>query len=225
MFLRHQEGVPIARQQADLPAGLQLNPVLYRIGKLFFRLCGWRLVGSYPADVPKAIILLAPHTSNWDFLFWLFGSFHLNVTGSWLAKHTIFRIPILGHLLRAIGGVPIDRRKNGNFVEGAIAAMNKRDSMIVVLSPEGTRKKLDHWRSGFYHMALGAGVPVLLGYADYAKRTAGICGRVDLTGDMTADLARIRTFYDTVTPYRPENLSEVRLVDSGHDSERHGAAM
>lgn len=192
---------------------IQAPPALHRLGCVFYRIAGWKIEGTFPPDIHKAVVLLAPHTSSWDFYYWLFGSFYLNIIGTWLAKEATFRTPIMGQFLRAIGGVPVDRSKRQGYVFEAVKEFERRDAMLLILAPAGTREKTDHWKSGFYHIAREANVPLLLGYADYAKRTAGISKPMELTGDIAADLAQIEAFYAGVTPCRPEKRSAVRLLD------------
>ena len=158
----------------------------------------------------KSVIIVGPHTSNWDFMVFMMGSFVLGVRGQWLGKHTLFRGP-LGWLLRKIGGIPLDRTSKHDLVEQAVQALKSSTAMTLVLAPEGTRNKADHWKSGFYYFALGAGVPILMAYADYRTKSAGIGAELWPTGHVEADLAKIRDFYATITPRYPELRSEVRF--------------
>lgn len=194
-----------------LPPELMLNRFLRSVARLFYRLAGWRIEGYYPGEFP-AMILLAPHTSNWDFVYWLAGSFALGVRGQWLGKHTIFSVPIWGAFLRAVGGVPVDRRQRRNFVEAAINGYREGRLHLLVLAPEGTRHRRDHWKSGFYHIALGAGVPVYLAFADYKRKSAGIGPRVVLSGDPEKDMGNIAAFYSQIVPLYPEYRSEPRIL-------------
>lgn len=188
---------------------MQLHPCLRAIGRAYYRLTGWRLEGAMPGYA-KSVIIVAPHTSNWDFLVFLMGSFILGVRGQWIGKHTIFVGP-LGWLFRKLGGIPLDRTSSHDLVEQAVAALNESTAMTLVLAPEGTRSKSDHWKSGFYHFARGAGVPILMAYADYRTKTAGIGPELWPTGNVEEDLEKIRTFYAGITPKYPEHRSEVRF--------------
>lgn len=161
-------------------------------------------------DIPKSVIVVAPHTSNWDFLVFLMGSFVLGIRGQWIGKDTIFVGP-LGWLFRKLGGIPLDRTVSHDLVGQAVHALQESTAMTLVLSPEGTRKKSDHWKSGFYYFALGAKVPILLAYADYRRKVAGIGPAIWPTGDVEADLAKIRDFYSGITPRYLEQRSEVRF--------------
>jgi len=189
----------------------RLHPWLQAIGRAYYRLSGWRLEGQMP-NYAKSVVIVGPHTSNWDFIVFLMGSFVLGIRGQWLGKDTIFWGP-LGWLFRRLGGIPLDRNSSHDLVTQAVEALRNSSEMTLVLAPEGTRKKSNHWKSGFYYFALGAGVPIVMAYADFARKTAGIGGEVWPTGDVDADLAKIRAFYDGVTPRHPEDRSEVRFHD------------
>lgn len=197
-------GARIERQQY-----LSLHPFFIAVGRLYYRLTGWKLVGEMP-DVPKSVIVVAPHTSNWDFMVFMMGSFVLGIRGQWLGKHTLFIGP-LGWLFRKFGGIPLDRSSKHDLVSQAVTALKESPQMNLVLSPEGTRKKSDHWKSGFYYFALGAQVPILLAYADYRTKTAGIGATIWPTGDVEADLANIRAFYQGITPRHPGQESDIRF--------------
>jgi 1-acyl-sn-glycerol-3-phosphate acyltransferase len=142
-------------------------------------------------DVPKLVVAVAPHTSNWDFALGVAAMFALGVRVHWLGKHTLFRPP-LGALMRWLGGTPVDRTTPQQAVAQVVAAFAAHDRFVLGLSPEGTRRRIPAWRTGFYHIARGAGVPVLPVALDYARRRVTICAAVPLTGDEAADLARIR---------------------------------
>jgi 1-acyl-sn-glycerol-3-phosphate acyltransferase len=185
------------------------------LAKMLLKLFGWRAEGSL-ADTPKCVIVVAPHTSNWDFptLYLVKMALRLNVT--WMGKHTLFRPPF-GWVLRRLGGLPIDRRARNNVVEQAIDSFRMNDRMLLAIPPEGTRKRAPYWRSGFYHIALGAQVPIALAFADYRRKVGGI-GRVFMpTGDVAADMAVIRDFYRGMTGKRPEQFGEIRLKSEIED--------
>jgi 1-acyl-sn-glycerol-3-phosphate acyltransferase len=188
---------------------MRLHPWLQAIGRAYYRLAGWRLEGTMP-DYAKSVIIVGPHTSNWDFIVFMMGSFVLGIRGQWIGKHTIFWGP-LGWLFRKLGGIPLNRSASHDLVGQAVKALKESTAMTLVLAPEGTRKKSDHWKSGFYYFALGAGVPILMAYADYSKKTAGIGAELWPTGNVEADLEKIRAFYNGITPRYPEHRSEVRF--------------
>ena len=180
------------------------------LGRTILKLGGWTPVGGIPDD-PKAVFIAAPHTSNWD-AFWALA--YVAVTGieaKFFAKHTAFFFP-LGNILRAFGGIDLDRSKPGTAVQQAIKLFEENDSVYFGLAPEGTRKKTAGWKSGFYRIAMGAGVPVYLGFLDFGRKRVGIGPKVVLTGDVEADMARIRAFYEDIDGRWPEKASPVRLV-------------
>jgi 1-acyl-sn-glycerol-3-phosphate acyltransferase len=173
-------------------------------------LFGWRsLLPEYP-PVAKAVIVFYPHTSNWDFVWGMLTRLACGWPIQWIGKHTIFRGP-LNALLRRLGGIPINRSVPGGFVDAVADEFRKRDTLLIAIAPEGTRKYAPYWKSGFYRIALAAGVPVLLAYIDYAKREVGLCGQIILTGDSTTDMAKIAAAYADKTAHVQANASPVHL--------------
>jgi hypothetical protein len=131
---------------------------------------------------------------------------------SWVGKDTLFRWP-LGALFRALGGIPVDRSGRTGVIAQLSAELARRESLLLVIAPEGTRARTDHWRTGFYHLALSAGVPLGLGFIDFKRRRLGITEWVQLSGDPERDLARLRDFYADKTALRPEQAGEIRFLD------------
>ena len=185
--------------------------MLSTIAKLILRLGGWTAVGGLP-DAPKAVIIAAPHTSNWDGFWALVYKISIGLEVHFFAKHSLFWFP-LGTLLRALGGIELDRSRAGSAVEQAIEWFEREDSFYFGLAPEGTRRKTSGWKSGFYRIALGAGVPVYLGMLDFGQRRVGLGGRLDLTGDPEKDLDACRRFYADVRGRRPEKASPIVFAD------------
>ena len=182
--------------------------MLNRFGGLVLRLIRWRMVGELPAR--KCVIIGAPHTSNWDFPLALLAFWTLPIPARWVAKHTIFRWPVAG-LLKRLGGIPLDRTATRDFVRQVIEWFEREDELSLVIAPEGTRSHRDYWRSGFYWIAHGAGVPIVLGFVDYANRVGGLGDSFIPSGDIEADMERIRSFYADKTGRHPEKLSQIRL--------------
>jgi 1-acyl-sn-glycerol-3-phosphate acyltransferase len=180
------------------------------IGRLAMRLIGWRPVGRLP-DLPKMVVIGAPHTSNWDVVVMLPFALAIGAKITWMGKDSLFKGP-LGWWFRAWGGFPVERGKRRDAVGQAIARIRSSERIALVLSPEGTRRKTTHWKSGFYHIARGANVPLVLGYLDYSTKTAGIGPTINLTGDVEADMARIRAFYADKRGRFPEQESKVTLL-------------
>jgi 1-acyl-sn-glycerol-3-phosphate acyltransferase len=173
------------------------------------RLCGWRRV-LVPLPAPKGIIVVYPHTSNWDFFIGVVYKIGTALPARWVGKHTIFRWPVR-RLLVSLGGIPIRRDQRSGLVEAMLAEFAKHERMWLAVTPEGTRSRTEYWKSGFYRIALAGKLPVALGYIDYATRTIGIDTYLTLTGDVAADFARIREFYRDKRGRRPENEGEIRL--------------
>ena len=180
-----------------------------RIARALLRLVGWEVVDEPPERPAKYVLIGAPHTSNWDFPIGMLALIGLGVKRNWVGKHTLFRPP-LGWLMRALGGVPLDRTKRHNFVEQVVAAFDGTDEMVIALTPEGTRSHTPYWKTGFYYIALGAGVPIILGFIDYPRKRIGLGPVFRPTGDLDADLDRIRDFYADKTGKKPENEGEIR---------------
>jgi len=154
------------------------------------------------------VVIAAPHTSNWDFVIAMLfiGALRLHV--SWLGKHTIFRWPF-GGFFRKLGGIPVDRRESQGLVDFAMQLFRTEDSLLIALAPEGTRRRTAHWKTGFYHIAVGADVPIVPAYLDFSDRRVGIGSPLVPTSNMETDLAKVSDFY---APYasaarRPEKFS------------------
>ncbi len=175
-----------------------------------FRLLGWDGEYHHPAT-EKFIIIVAPHTSNFDFFIgFIFSRAFAIPFPNFLAKDSAFR-GWIGKLGRKVGGIPVNRSERTNFVDQVAAEFQKRDRMILAITPEGTRSRTDYWKSGFYHMAQKANVPVIMAYIDYARKYI-VCGDVaEITGDMDADIAKIRDYFASITPRHPERHGEIRF--------------
>lgn len=181
------------------------------------RLFGWSTSLAWPTE-PKGIILVYPHTSNWDFIVGVMFRIGHGLPASWIGKQEMFRPPFK-RLLERIGGIAVDRRATSGFIGGLVEEFRRRDWMWVAVAPEGTRSWTDHWKSGFYRIALAADVPVALGYIDYGRRRVGIDTYLHLSGDPEADFAQIRAFYADKFGRHPELAGEIRLRErNGLDS-------
>ena len=178
------------------------RPVLQRLGRLGMRVMRWRIDGNLP-DLRKFVIIVAPHTSNWDFLAGLFCDLALDMDASWLAKHTIFVGPF-GPLFKSLGGIPIDRRAAHNVVADVAAEFARRDKLVLAITPEGTRKKVTSWRSGYWHIARAAGVSIVPVGLDFARRAAVIGTLRETTDSIEEDEAVFKAFFAGITPKRPE---------------------
>lgn len=188
----------------------QVNILLSWLARLVMRLLGWKVVGSLP-PYPKLVIVAYPHTSNWDGFYMILTAWNAQIRLQWMGKHTLFKPPF-GWLIRQLGGVPIDRRSKHNVVEQAIQAFNRQEHMLLVVAPEATRKKAEGWRTGFYHIAMGAGVPLALAMMDYGTRQVHIHQVLHPSGDIEADVARMREYFAGAKGLHPENQSPARLI-------------
>lgn len=182
---------------------------LNRLARFLFWLTGWKTEGEIPA-IPRFVVIAAPHTSYWDALVMVTAGCAFNVKFSWMVKDAVFFFPLAG-LVRFFGGIPIDRSRRSNVVGQAIEAFQNTPALFLAVSPEGTRGQADHWKTGFYHIATGAGVPIVFGYVDYARKVAGLGPAFHPTGDIAADFKVFAEFYESVTPKYPELRGRVAL--------------
>lgn len=162
---------------------------------------GWRLVGDFP-DLPKYVIAGAPHTSNWDFVFFVGATAERGVEPNFLGKHTLFKWPMRNFMLD-MGGVPIDRRRRTNVVEQVAEEFARRDQLRLVIATEGSRTTDGSWKSGFYHIAEAAGVPIVTAYVDNDRREIGFGEPLWPSGDLGVDLLKIAQFYRAHLPDEP----------------------
>ncbi len=177
-----------------------------------YRAQGWQAVSHGPIP-KKAIIIAAPHTSNWDFLYFVGLTRDLGIAPSFMAKRELFRWP-LGRFMRDMGGVQINREAGGNYVQAMIDEFARRDEFLLTIAPEGTRRSVAQWRTGFYHIAMGAGVPLIVGMMDYAKKMGGLAQAFMPTGDYAADMMLIEDYYRNTTPRHPAKAMQSILAAS-----------
>jgi len=162
---------------------------------------GWRAYGNVP-EPRKFVLIAAPHTSNWDFVYFLGLTDELGIKPHFMAKTSLFRWPFTNFMLD-MGGVPVDRSSNKNYVQQMIDEFHRRQEFMLTIAPEGTRGTVKAWKTGFYHIAMGAGVPLVVGMMDYASRSGGLGPAIWPTGDYVADMKKIAEIYATVTPKHP----------------------
>ncbi|MCC6317633.1 MAG: lysophospholipid acyltransferase family protein [Gemmatimonadaceae bacterium] len=163
------------------------------IGTWGLRAFGWRIVGDVP-DAPRLVLIVAPHTSNWDFVIGFLGYLALELDTTWFGKHTLFRWP-LGPLFRHFGGIPIERGRSANVVDAYVEEFRRRDHMLLALAPEGTRRRVTEWKSGFYHIASGAGALILPVALDYSARLIRIFPSLRPGGDIARDMEHLRRHF------------------------------
>jgi len=176
-----------------------------RLGRLGLALLRWRIEGQLP-PVPQCVMIVAPHTSNWDFLVGLSVMLALRLRVSWLGKGSIFRFPFR-KLLRFLGGIPVKRTARDGVVTAAVRGFEQSPQLYVALSPEGTRKRVTRWKNGFHRIARGAGVPLLLVTMDYRTRTVGFGPLYEPGPDFEADERELKARFEPAMAYHPANYS------------------
>lgn len=164
---------------------------------------GWRITGEIP-NLPKFLIVGAPHTSNWDMLLGMVGMYAIGFRIFWMAKQSLFRWPF-ARLIHWLGGVPVDRRAAQGLVGQMIAAFQSREQLILVILPEGTRSKARRWKTGFYHIATGADVPLVMAKFDYAHKILSFGPLLRASGDVEADLPHIQSLFTGIVGKHPYN--------------------
>lgn len=179
------------------------------VARVFWTFSRWTL-RTEPAPVAPTVLVGAPHTSNWDFVLMLAIAWRLEIPIRWLGKDSLFR-GWRGPLMRRLGGIPVDRRDAGRVVAEVVARAHAGEVFGLVVTPDGTRGPHTHWKSGFYRIAREAGMTLTLGYVDRTTMTTGLGPTMELTGDVTADMDRIRAFYADKAGLRPELRVEPRL--------------
>lgn len=172
------------------------------IAKSLMSIFGWRIEADIP-DLPKFVLVGAPHTSNWDFVLTISTIYSLGIKISWLAKRSLFRWPVKG-LMEWLGGIPVDRSvSGGGLVEQTVATFNSREKFILAIMPEGTRSKVREWKTGFYRIALEADVPIVLVRFDYGRKVMGIGPTIQPSGNMAGDITAIQTHYTGIIGKNP----------------------
>lgn len=177
------------------------------MGKLMFfilKLFGWKIDPHTPEGIKKAVVVMGPHTSNWDFVIGKIAFAKYGINAKFLIKKELF-VPPLGWLLKSLGGIPVNRKANNNFTDQAVTYFTENDSMFMVFTPEGTRKYNPNWKKGFYYIALKAQVPLYLGYIDYEKKTGGFHSMFEPTGNADEDIREIKKILSEYKGKFPEN--------------------
>jgi 1-acyl-sn-glycerol-3-phosphate acyltransferase len=193
----------------NIPLKRRLLWVLWSPVLIPFRLLGWRAIGDL-YDVPKCVAIGAPHTTNWDVVVFLWLACTYCRAPKWMVKAQ-WNYPVIGPIGKFLGAIFIQRDKDLNRVDQMVDEFSKRDELVVVITPEGTRKRVDYWKSGFYHIALRAQVPIAVAVLDYETKRSGIATVFMPTGDIEADMKVISAAYEGVKGKYPKNASPVRL--------------
>ena len=187
-----------------------------RLARALLRLLGWRLEGARP-QLDHYVLIAAPHTSNWDFALMLLFAAAFDVRPTWMAKHSLF-YPPMGWVMRALGGMPIVRHENRNVVDEMIAAFEGLPHLVLVVPTEGTRARGEYWKSGFYHIARLAKVPIVPSFLDFGEMRGGFGPAMEPTGDVRADMQYFRDFYAGMQGKFPEQFGPIRLREEDTDA-------
>jgi len=207
----------MASSPAPLGAPRRGNRLTRAFGSLVLRAIGFHVEGVVP-DLPKAVVVAAPHTANRDIIVALAAKVSLGVHVHWLGKHTVFWPP-LGWLLRWLGGVPVDRRSPQATVAQAVALFGAREQLFLGMAPEGTRRRVERWRTGFHRIATGAKVPIIPLALDYGARAVRIDPPIAPTGDVASDVAALRRRYTAAMAKYPDRFSSNDRPGAGSDAE------
>ena len=183
-----------------------LTPLLRVLSKISLKIIRWRVEGSLPTDHKKYVLIVAPHTSNWDFILFIFAVSVLRLQPSVLIKHTLFIGP-LGWFLRYCGAIPVNRKQAGSLVTYISDIYAAKEEFVLIITPEGTRSPNAKWKHGFHHVATTAGVPILVVYVDSARRKIGVEGLMQPSEDIDADIQTLKTFFDTKKGLKPQNYA------------------
>jgi len=185
------------------------NALIYFFAKILFKMTGWKLDVEMPKE-PKFVLIAVPHTSNWDLPLMLLISIVYGVQFHWVAKDSLFKGPF-GIYLKWLGGVPVNRRSRTHFTDQIIEVIKESKELIIVMAPAGTRSRAEYWKSGFYHIAMGAGVPVVFGFLDYGKKIGGFKPGFFPSGDIDKDLEIAAKFYKDKKGKYNENFGSIRV--------------
>ncbi len=202
---RERYSTPVAVPKLPPNVPQEGGPLSRALGRAALRAAGWRIAGDFP-DLPRFVCILVPHTSNWDFAVAVAAKFALGVRAVWIGKHTLFRWPVAG-LLRRLGGIPVERSAPHAVVQRIAGEFAARDRMVFALAPEGTRKRVERWRSGYWHVARTAGVPIVPAGFDFALRTIFIGPPLTPGDSIEDDERRLREYARGIVPRRPGNYA------------------
>lgn len=185
-------------------------------GQFVLWISGWKTEGELPSN-KKFVMIAAPHTSNWDLVYMLAVAYVFKLDVSWLGKHSLFK-GVFGWFMRWLGGIPVDRSGNKNYVEQIRTVFEERETLFLAVPPAGTRSKRDYWKSGFYYIAQAANVPIVMGFLDFKRKVGGVGPAFVPTGDVKADMDVFRAFYSKVTGKFPDKTSRIRLRVEDEDN-------
>lgn len=183
-----------------------ISPILRVISKIILKIIRWRVVGALPEDQRKYVLIVAPHTSNWDFILFVLAVSVLRLKPSVLIKSTLFLGP-LGWFLRYCGAIPVNRTQANSLVDYIAGIYEEREEFVLIITPEGTRSANPNWKRGFHHVATTAQVPILIVYVDSTIKTIGIEGLMEPSEDIDKDIQRLKQFFDSKSGLKPKNYA------------------
>ena len=163
------------------------------LGRVVLKIMGWKVSGALPVE-PRSVIIAAPHTSNWDFIFMLFVVLSRKMDARWMGKQQLFSPPFRG-LMKWLGGIPIERSKTNNTVDSMVNAFQSAPTLTLLITPEGTRSKVKEWKTGFYRIATAADIPIVLGFIDASTKTCGFGDTFNPSGNIDEDMLVIKANY------------------------------
>jgi 1-acyl-sn-glycerol-3-phosphate acyltransferase len=184
-----------------------------RFARALLRALGWTIEGQKPIH-RRYVLIAAPHTSNWDFPLMILFGWAFDISFSWMGKQSLFYRP-LGWIMRRLGGIPVERGRSSSVVDAMARAFADSEKLVLAVPAEGTRARAEYWKSGFYHIARVARVPVVPSYLDYGQKRGGFGPAVELSGDMKRDMDQIRSFYAPMAGLHPDKFGPVRLREEG----------
>jgi len=182
------------------------GPLVAGFGRLMLSIAGWSIAGGFP-DRPKFVMIVAPHTSNWDFPVGLMAKFALHLKCRFIAKHSLFWWP-LGLFLRAVGGIPINRAAAADFVDETVEIFDSREKLVLVITPEGTRSRVERWKTGFHRIARAATIPIVLVTFDYGRKVVRLGPAFPATADYDSDLAAIQSHITAAMARHPKRYGQ-----------------
>ncbi len=191
-----------------------LTPLFRLLSRFGLWATGWKIAG-YPPNIDKYVLLVAPHTSNWDFPVGVAYAFCYKMTPIWMGKDALFKFPH-GLAFRYLSGMAIDRSQNHNVVASSIDQFEKMEKLCLTITPEGTRSYTEGWKTGFYHIADGAKVPIVMACMDHKTKSVGFSEPIMTSGDINADFEKFAAFYAPVEGRRNENFGPVKIRKKKH---------
>lgn len=193
------------------------RPVRRFLARAFLAITGWKPSGVRP-DVKQYVLIAAPHTSNWDFPYLIAFAEYFEIEISWVGKHTLFK-GVMGPVMRTLGGIPVRRDRRSNLVSSLAELFDEYEELGLVVPAEGTRRRVEYWKSGFYHIARTANVPIVMSFLDYEKKLGGFGPAFHPSGELDRDMDAVRAFYADKKGKFPEHFGPIRLREEDRPSE------